>query len=103
MWLHKLLQFFCEWGSQAKDKYGKIKDWPMRENSVPEDNYVRNQRLVDKDTILLPPLHIKLGLIKNFVKAMNKHRKDFEYLREKCPKFSVVKLKEGIFIGSLNS
>jgi hypothetical protein len=63
----------------------------MRENSVLVDKCVRNQWLVDKDTILLPPLHIKLGLKKNFVKAMNKYGKAFEYLREKFPKFSVVK------------
>jgi len=44
----------------------------MRENSVSEEKCVRNQLLVDTDKILLPPLHIKLGVMKNFVKAMNK-------------------------------
>jgi hypothetical protein len=65
----------------------------MRENSVPGERCVRNQLLVDKYKILLSPLHIKLGLMKNFVKAMNKHHKGFEYLREKFPKLSYVKLK----------
>jgi hypothetical protein len=37
--------------------------------------------------------------MKNFVKAMNKHGKGFEYLREKLPKLSDSKLKRGIFIG----
>ena len=55
----------------------------MRENSVPEDTCVNNQPLVAKDNILLSPLHIKLGLMINFVKAMEKHGKGFEYLREK--------------------
>jgi hypothetical protein len=36
--------------------------------------------------------------MKNFVTGLDKHGKDFEYLREKFPKFSVDKLKEGIFI-----
>ena len=35
----------------------------------------------------------------NFVKAMNKHGKGFEYLREKFLKTSDGKVKEGIFIG----
>jgi hypothetical protein len=77
--------FLCALGSRAKDKHKKIKDWPMRENSVLGDTFVRHQLLVDEDKNLLPPLHIKFGLMKNFVKAMDKHGKDFEYLREKFP------------------
>jgi len=37
--------------------------------------------------------------MKNFVQAMNKHGKVFEYLREKFPKLRDAKLKEGILIG----
>jgi hypothetical protein len=59
--------------------------------------------LDDKNKILLSPLHIKLGLMENFVKAMNKHGKGFEYLREKFSKLSDGKSKEGIFIGPLIS
>ena len=46
---------------------------------------VRNQPLVDKDKILLPPLYIRLGLMKNFIKAMYLYDKGFEYLKEKFP------------------
>jgi len=71
----------------------------MRENSVPGKSYVRSQPLVDKDKILLPPLHIKSRLMKNFVKAMKKHDMDFECLGEKFPKLSDATLIDGIFIG----
>ncbi|GFG34989.1 hypothetical protein Cfor_01094 [Coptotermes formosanus] len=37
--------------------------------------------------------------MKNFVKAMNKHGKGFECLKNKCPKLGDAKLKEGIFSG----
>ena len=37
--------------------------------------------------------------MKNFVKAINIHCKDYENLREKFPKISDVKLKECFFIG----
>ena len=48
----------------------------------------------------MPPLHIKLGLMKNFVKAMGKHRSNgFEFLCKNFPKLSQAKLKEGIFVG----
>ena len=71
----------------------------MRENSVPGEKWVRNRPLFDRDKIVLPLLHIKLGLMKNFIKTVNKHGKGFEYLRVKFPKLSDAKLKEGIFIG----
>jgi hypothetical protein len=49
----------------------------------------------------LPPLHIKLGLLKIFVKAMTKEGTGFNYLRQKCPCISEAKIKEGIFVGPL--
>ena len=60
--------FLCsEWDSREKYKRYKIKDWPTPGNSGPGENCVRNQQPVEKDRILLPPLHIKLGLMENFV------------------------------------
>ena len=44
-------------------------------------------------------MHLKLGLIKNFVKATNQEEAAFTYLWEKFPSLSEAKLKEGIFIG----
>jgi len=44
-------------------------------------------------------MHLKLGLMKNFVKAMNQEDAAFNYLWEKFPRLSEAKLKEGICIG----
>ena len=56
--------------------------------------------LVNPDKVLMPPLHIKLGLMKNFVKAMAKQNSNgFKFLCKKFPKLSLAKLKEGIFVG----
>jgi hypothetical protein len=60
---------------------------------------VKNQPLVEPSKILLPYMHLKLGLMKNFVKAMNEEAAAFTYLREKFSKLSEAKLKEGVFIG----
>jgi hypothetical protein len=49
--------------------------------------------------ICLPPLHLKLGLIKIFVKVMNKESEGFDYLRQKFPCIWEVKIKESIFVG----
>jgi hypothetical protein len=76
----------------------KIKDWSIRENSVPEEECFRNKLLFDKDKILLPLLYIKLELLKNFIKTMIKYGQDFEYLREQLPTYSNVRLNEVFFI-----
>ena len=48
----------------------------------------------------MPLLHIKLGLMNNFVKAMAKSSSnDFEFFRKKFPKLIPAKLKKGIFVG----
>ena len=60
---------------------------------------MENHPLVEPSKILLPSMHLKLGLMKNFVKAMNQEEVAFTYLREKFPRLSEAKLKEGIFIG----
>ena len=49
--------------------------------------------------ILLPPLHIKLGLMKSFAKAMDRNGTTFLYLRQKFPLLSDAKIREGVFTG----
>ena len=49
--------------------------------------------------IVLPSLHIKLGLFKNFVKALEQNGGGFHYLKEKFPRVGDSKVKEGIFVG----
>jgi len=49
--------------------------------------------------MLLPPLHIKLGLMKNYVRALNKKGNAFKYLAMRFPYISEAKLKADIFVG----
>ena len=51
------------------------------------------------EKVILPALHIKLGLMKNFVKALDKNGEAFHYLKALFPEISDAKLKEGIFVG----
>jgi hypothetical protein len=57
------------------------------------------ESLVSPKDVYLPPLHVKLGLMKIFVKALDREGQAFVYLRNKFPKFSEAKMKEGILIG----
>ena len=50
--------------------------------------------------VLSPPLHLKLGLMKQFVTALDKESAAFKYLRDFFPKLSAAKVKAGVFVES---
>jgi hypothetical protein len=60
---------------------------------------VINEPWVARNKIILPPLHIKLGLMKQFVKALNKDGLCIECIAHKLPGLTMEKLKAGIFGG----
>lgn len=91
--------FLCKWDSRARDEHYVKKDWPERINYTIGQENVKFDPLVKKDKIILPPLHIKLGLIKNFVKALRKDGDSFHYLKSVFPNLSDAKIKEGVFVG----
>ena len=57
-----------------------IKDWPSRKSLEPGIINVENQPLVELSEILLPSMHLSLGLMENSVKAMNQEEVAFTYL-----------------------
>ena len=60
------LCFLCMWDSRDRSQHYTKKDWPLQEELVTcQERNVINDPLVDRDRILIPPLHIKLGLIKD--------------------------------------
>ena len=60
---------------------------------------MQHPALAEWHKILLPPRHIKFGLMKNFVKAMDRTGPAFKYLAEKFPRLSEAEIKEGVFVG----
>lgn len=63
--------FLCMWDSRDTAQHYTKKDWPVPEELVPcRARNIINNPLVDE--ILFLPLHIKLGLIKQFTKALDK-------------------------------
>ena len=59
-----------------------------------------NEPLVNWDRIIQPLLHIKLGLIKQSVKALDEEGDCFNYIAKTFLGLSMEKLKAGIFDGS---
>ena len=90
--------FLCLWNRDVQQHYIE-REWPTRPGYSPGQHNVKSELLVSAQNVLLPPLHIKLGLMKNFVKALDKDGKAFQYLCTKFPKISDAKIKEGIFVG----
>jgi hypothetical protein len=91
--------FICLWDSRADLEHYKKKNWPLRESFVQGKNNVKNKSLVETHKILMPPLHIKLGLIKQFIKALDKNSTTMQYLPVLFPHFSKAKIEAGIFNG----
>ena len=90
--------FLCMWDNRAKEEHYTKKEWQSRELKVGEKNVI-NEALVPRDKIIFPPLHIKLGLMKQFVKALDKEGDYFKYICKSFPGLSAEKLKVVVFDG----
>lgn len=91
--------FLCLWDSRADRQHYIKRDWPSRPALKPGLHNVLSHPLVNPKKIILPPLHIKLGIMKNFIKALKKDGAATDFLKQKFPRVSEAKLKAGIFDG----
>jgi hypothetical protein len=86
-------------GQQSKSKYWEQKHCRPRTSLEPESKNILRKSLVNPQKILLPPFHVKLGIMKQFVKALPKTG---NFLKRLCKTFlhlSEAKLKHDIFVG----
>ena len=61
---------------------------------------VTQKSLVDPQKIFPPGLHIKLEIVKNFIKTLIKNGEaSLFFLKNKFPKPSDAKMREGVFDG----
>jgi hypothetical protein len=91
--------FLYEWDSRDQKNYYVNKLWPKRKSLTPGEKNAVDYPLVLPEKIYLLHLYIKLGLMKKFVKCMDKTGCEFEYVRNKFPNVSDGKITAGIFIG----
>jgi len=89
--VHKILLFPVRVDSRGKKNHYVNKLWPKRTSLTPGEKNVVNPSLVLPVKIYLPPLRIKLDLMKNFVKGVDKTGRGFEYVRNKFPNVSDAK------------
>ena len=62
----------CSWDNRAKQQHWIKKCLPARNTLKRGKENVTREPLVERERIILPPLHVKLGLMKQFVKALDK-------------------------------
>ena len=91
--------FLCLWDSRARDQYYVRQEWSSRQGLNPGSHNVLFRPLVEPSKVMLPPLHIKLGLMKNFVKALDREGCEFAFLHRKFQQKITEKIKAGIFDG----
>ena len=95
--------FICLWDSRDRKQHYVRKYWPLRDSLKAGDPNILKNPLIDSKKILLPPLHIKLGLMKQFVKALDKNSVCFKYLVDEFPTLTQAKITEGVFVGPQNA
>lgn len=91
--------FLCLWDSRADNLHFEQRDWPLRGELMPGAYNVKSSPLVSPRNIIFPPLHIKLGIMKSFTKALNESNAGFQFLRHKFPRISEAKLNAGVLDG----
>jgi len=91
--------FLCEWDSHARGTHYSRKPCAHKQTLTPGMKNVIHKPLIKPSKVLPPALHIKLGLMKNFVKALDMKGPAFTYLCGKFPRLTFEKVKAGVFIG----
>lgn len=71
----KYMCFICDWDSRHKGDQYLNHTWLNRKVSENANANVIQEPLVPQDKVLLPPLHIKLGIVKSFLKTVVKYMK----------------------------
>ena len=84
--------FLCLWDSRAVSQHYNQNDWGSRSTFVPGEQPQGESS--GGHRVLLPPLHVKFGLMKNFMKALHKNGAAFQHLSTVFPGLSAAKFKE---------
>ena len=91
--------FLCMWDSRARDRHWTQEEWPPRDTLTAGMPNIIHEPIINREKIIFPPLHIKLGLMKQFVKALNTENECFQHIVSVLPALSYEKIKAGVFDG----
>lgn len=89
--------FLCTWEGRKRDQHYTEFKWKPRTCYKVGVESIENLPLVQPSQIILPSLHIKLGVVSNFVKKLDREGEAIASLRNIFPKLSGAKIHAGIF------
>lgn len=92
----KNMCFICLWDTRYQGDQYSVREWPLREHIQLRQHNIVETPLVPADKMLLPPLHITLGLVNNFIKALIRDGHAFAEIQQIFPRLSLMKIKEGL-------
>ena len=95
----KFPYFLCMWDSRAWDRHWVQKDLPIRDTIEAGVPNIIQDPIVNRDKIIFPPLHIILGLMKQFVKALETEGECFQHIITALSGLSFEKIRAGVFDG----
>lgn len=91
----KCMCFLCKWEGRKRSLHYTNHKWPERTLYEVGEDSIDRQPLVSPTKIILPPLHIKLGMIKSFLHKLRPESDAFTELKRIFPKLSDSKLIAG--------
>ena len=91
--------YLCMWDSRARNQHWIQKEWPICKTLTVGMQNIVNEPIVSRNKIVFPPLHLKLGFIKQFVKALKTDSDCFQYTVTSLPGLSIEKKKAAVFNG----
>lgn len=94
----KNMCFMCLWDTRFTGDQYTERNWATREEVRLRRHNIIEEPIVPIEKVLLPPLHIKLGIVKNFIKSLNVEGNAFNELQRIFPRLSGMKIKEGLFL-----
>lgn len=90
--------FHCLWDSRDKNHWEK-RHWPLRTEFIVGKNNIERPSLVDPKNVIFPALHIKLGIMKQFVGTLKPESPVLAQLKAIFPRLSEQKIRAGVFDG----
>lgn len=87
--------FLCHWEGRATHLHYTDHQWEPRVTFRVGVDSIDHMPLVPASKVILPPLHIKLGLVRNFTRALDHDGDAFKFLKTVFPKLSAAKIDAG--------
>ena len=87
------------WDRRARNQHWIQKEWPIHKTLTVGMQNIVNEPIVSRNKIVFPPLHLKLGFMKQFAKALKTDSDCFQYIVKSLPGLSIEKKKAGVFNG----